>query len=230
MIKDHNRQYGFARRNGVYSGIGPIVATNMERRPAFLLAKASGVFAAFALFALALGCVTATMVNGASIGAEAARGTGDIPRIWGPCFAFGVASVVLPYLVGAFLNRFLRFRFTLSATATALAVAVASVFYRPDASLLRLVPAGALLLVPGMFFSVAAVAASVRLRANAAGAVMALVAAAFLPFAGNYCLSEALAGGGVIPWDYVALAALAAFPAVLAAVLVAVALVRSVDL
>ena len=39
MIKDHNRQYGFARRNGVYSGIGPIVATNMERRPAFLLAK-----------------------------------------------------------------------------------------------------------------------------------------------------------------------------------------------
>ena len=39
MIKDQNRQYGFARRNGVYSGIGPIVATNMERRPAFLLAK-----------------------------------------------------------------------------------------------------------------------------------------------------------------------------------------------
>ena len=39
MIKDQNRQYGFARRNGVYSGIGPIVATNMERRPAVLLAK-----------------------------------------------------------------------------------------------------------------------------------------------------------------------------------------------
>ena len=39
MIKDQNRQYGFARRNGVYSGVGPIVATNMERRPAYLLAK-----------------------------------------------------------------------------------------------------------------------------------------------------------------------------------------------
>lgn len=39
MIKDHNRQYGFARRNGIYSGIGPFVATDMERRPAFLLAK-----------------------------------------------------------------------------------------------------------------------------------------------------------------------------------------------
>ena len=39
MIKDHNRQYGFARRNGVYSGIGPFVATDMERRPAYLLAK-----------------------------------------------------------------------------------------------------------------------------------------------------------------------------------------------
>ena len=39
MIKDHNRQYGFARRNGIYSGIGPFVATDMERRPAFLFAK-----------------------------------------------------------------------------------------------------------------------------------------------------------------------------------------------
>jgi len=39
MIKDCNRQYGFARRNGIYSGIGPFVATDMERRPAFLFAK-----------------------------------------------------------------------------------------------------------------------------------------------------------------------------------------------
>ena len=39
MIKDHNRQYGFARRNGFYSEVGPIVAIDMERRPAFLLAK-----------------------------------------------------------------------------------------------------------------------------------------------------------------------------------------------
>lgn len=39
MVKDHNRQYGFARRNGYYSGIGPFVSTDMERRPAFLLAR-----------------------------------------------------------------------------------------------------------------------------------------------------------------------------------------------
>ena len=39
MIKDHNRQYGFARRNGVYSEVGPFVATDMERRPAYLLVK-----------------------------------------------------------------------------------------------------------------------------------------------------------------------------------------------
>ena len=39
MIKDHNRQYGFARRNGAYSEVGPFVSTDMERRPAFLLAK-----------------------------------------------------------------------------------------------------------------------------------------------------------------------------------------------
>ncbi|MBP5586795.1 MAG: hypothetical protein J6Y92_10640 [Lentisphaeria bacterium] len=39
MIKDQNRQYGFARRDGYYSGIGPIVATDMQRRPAYLLVK-----------------------------------------------------------------------------------------------------------------------------------------------------------------------------------------------
>ena len=39
MIKDHNRQYGFARRNGFYSGIGPLVAADMECRPAYLLVK-----------------------------------------------------------------------------------------------------------------------------------------------------------------------------------------------
>lgn len=39
MIKDCNRQYGFARRNGYYSGIGPFIATDMNRRPAYLLAR-----------------------------------------------------------------------------------------------------------------------------------------------------------------------------------------------
>ena len=39
MVKDHNRQYGFARRDGAYSEIGPFVSTNMERRPAYLLVK-----------------------------------------------------------------------------------------------------------------------------------------------------------------------------------------------
>ncbi len=212
------------------SGTAAVALAHSVSRAAFLLAKATGVFAAFSLFALALGCITATMVNGAAIGAAIAQTSGDIPRIWGPCYAFGVASIVLPYLVGAFLNRFMRFRFTLCATATALAVAVASVLYRPDASLLRLLPAIALLLAPGAFFSVAAVAASVRLKANAAGAAMAIIAALFLPFAGNYCLSEALSGGGVIPWGYVALAMLAALPAVVAAALAGIALVRSVDI
>ena len=39
MVKDHNRQYGFARRDGAYSEIGPLVATDMQRRPAYLLVK-----------------------------------------------------------------------------------------------------------------------------------------------------------------------------------------------
>ena len=39
MVKDYNRQYGFARRDGVYSGFGPFVATDMKQQPAYLLAR-----------------------------------------------------------------------------------------------------------------------------------------------------------------------------------------------
>ena len=39
MVKDYNRQYGFAQRNGYYGELGPYIATDMNRRPAFLLAK-----------------------------------------------------------------------------------------------------------------------------------------------------------------------------------------------
>ncbi len=205
------------------SGTAAVALSHPVSRAQFLFAKACGAYAAFALFALALGSTTVVMVNGAQIGAAAAQDTGGIPRLWGISYACGVASVVLPYVVGAVLNRFFRFRFALSAFATALFVSVASLFYRFDASLLRLLPAIALLLVPAAFFAMAATAAAAHLKMNATTAVCAVLAAAFLPFAGNYCLSNALAGGGEIPWAYVALAAVASVPAVLAAAVAGVA-------
>ena len=105
---------------------------------------------------------------------------------------------------------------------TAIFIALASLFYRPSASLFRLAPAVALLLLPAAFFSMAATSAAALLKTNAASAVCALLVAAFLPFAGNYCLSNALAGDGIIPWVYVAMAAIAVLPATVSAAVVGV--------
>ena len=136
-------------------------------------------------------------------------------------------SIVIPYIVGAVLNRFFRFRFSLAAFVTTLAIALVSLLYRPDASLLRLLPAVALLFIPAAFFSMASTAAAAHLKINATSAVCAVLAACFLPFAGNYCLSAALSGGGSIPWAYVAVAAVAAIPATIAAAIVGTAFTPS---
>ena len=69
-----------------------------------------------------------------------------------------------------------------------------------------------------------------RLKINAASVVMALLAAGFLPFAGSYSLSEALAKGGEIPFAYVGAAFAALVPAVLAFGLIGIALMRDRDL
>ena len=108
------------------SGTAAVALSHPVSRMQFLLAKACGAYAAFTLFALALCAVTAVIVNGSLIGAAVAKKTGDIPRLWGVSYACGVASVVLPYVVGAFLNRVFRFRFALSAFVTTLVIAAAS--------------------------------------------------------------------------------------------------------
>ena len=217
-------------RRELEGGTAAAALSHPVSRAQFFLAKVCGAYAAFALFALAVCGVTATMVNGARLGAELAAKAGDIPRLWGPSYALGVASLVLPYVVGAALNRFWGFRFPLTAFVFTVAVSVASAAYRPDVpELLRLLPAEALLWMPPAFFATAAAAASVRLGTSAATVVSALLVLGFLPFAGNYSLSEALSGGGRIPAGYVASAALAAVPAVLAAAAAGLALMRSRD-
>ena len=169
-------------------------------------------------------------MNGARLGAELAATKGDIPRLWGPSYALGVAALVLPYIVGAVLNRVWRFRFALTAFVSTIAISAASVAYHPDLpELVRLLPAELLLWMPPAFFVTAAAAASVRLKSSAATAVSALLVLGFLPFAGNYSLSEALSRGGQIPVGYVVSAALAALPAVLAAAVAGIALMRSRD-
>ncbi len=218
-------------RREIESGTAAVALSHPVSRAQFFLAKACGAYLAFALFAVAVGSVAVTMVNGASIGAAVAKRTGDVPRLWGVSYAFGVAAVVLPYVVGAVLNRVFRVRFALGAFVVAVVVSVASLFYRLDVhAMTRMASAEALLWLPPLFFVFAASAAAVRLKANAAGAVCAVLVACFLPFAGNYSLSEALSRGGSVSWGYVALAALAALPAVLAAAVAGIAAMGARDI
>ena len=217
-------------RRELESGTAAVALSHPVSRAQFFVAKTCGAYLAFALFAVAVGAMTATMVNGALIGSLVAARTGDVPKLWGPSYALGVAAIVLPYAIGAVMNRVWRFRFTLTAFASTVAIAVASAAYRADLGwIARLLPAEALLWMPAAFFTAAAAAASVRLRANAATAVSSLLVLGFVPFAGNYSLSEALSRGGEIPALYVLQAALAALPAVLAAVVAGLALMRSRD-
>ena len=213
------------------SGTAAVAMSHPVSRMQFFFAKAFGVYVAFAMFAIAVGSVSVSMVNGAAIGANVASKSGDIPKLWGPSYAFGVATVVIPYILGAFLNRFLRVRFALSGFLATLACAVASLFYRMDVhEFTRMLSAMALLWIPPAFFTIAASAASVRMKTSAAVAIVAVLLAGFVPFAGSYSLSEALSHGGSIPWHYVALAALCAFPAILAASVVGVAAMYSKDI
>ncbi len=217
-------------RRELESGTAAVALSHPVSRVQFFFAKACGAYAAFALFAVTVGAVAMTMVNGAAIGAVVAKSTGDIPRLWGPCYSFGVAAVVLPYVAGAFLNRFFRFRFALSAFMTTFAVSVASLFYRPDfAEIMRMLPAETLLFVPPAFFTLVASAASIRLKANGATAICAISVFCFLPFAGNYCIPEALAKGGAIPWVYVLVAVACALPAIAAAALAGVCFMKAKD-
>ena len=204
-----------AFRREVESGTLEMALAHPVSRTSFFLAKTLGAFLAYLVFLLVVMATSLTIVTGAAIGGDIAGRSGDIARLYGPCFAAGVAVIVLPLVAGAALNRFARFRFGLSSFASALLVscAAAAAFFRPTL-FARLAPAFVLVALVALVPLSAAAAFAVRLRANAAAAAAGLVFAISLPAAGNYFLSNALSNGGSISWGYVALAALAAVPAV----------------
>ncbi len=218
-------------RREIEGGTASAALAHPVSRGTFFLAKCAGSAFAFALFAVTVGSVTLVTVRGAAIGGEIAAKTFDIPKLYGPCLAVGVAAIVAPYPVAAALNRFARCRFALSAFLCSAAIAFAGSFLAFDPGLwLRLAPGLALVWFPPLMLIAVAGAASVRLKANAAGAVSALAVAAFLPFAGNYCLSEALSRGGSIPLGYVALAFGALASATLAFLLIGISLFNGKDI
>lgn len=203
-----------AFRREIESGTLEMALAHPVSRGGFFMAKACGALVAYAAFAFIVFAVTLVIVNGAEIGGIIAARTNDIARLWKVSFALGVATLVLPLIVGAALNRFGRFRFVLTSFVCAAALACASLFYCPSVRLyLRLAPAALLLGVMATLLLTAAAAFSVRFKANAAASCVGLVAVGMLPFVGNYYLAEALARGGSVPWAYVGLTTLVSLPA-----------------
>ena len=103
-----------AFRREVESGTLEMALAHPVSRTGFFLAKTFGAFMAYAVFLAIVVATSLVIVVGAAIGGEMAGRSGDVARLYGPCFAAGVAVIVLPLVVGAVLNRFARFRFGLS--------------------------------------------------------------------------------------------------------------------
>ena len=217
-------------RREIESGTLQMALAASVSRHGFFLAKLVGVFAAYLVFAATVASVSLTAVNGAELGGAIAARNGDVARMYGPSLALAVAAIVLPPVLAAALNRFLRFRFVPSAVFISLAVAVAGAccFFRP-ALAARFLPAAVMLVFPATTFMAASAAFAVRWRDNAASAFSGLLFAVALPVLGDYCLSDALAHGGTVPWPHVGLAALATLPFVAAFALLGIRLFKDRD-
>ena len=222
-----------AFRREIESGTLSMALVHPVSRGGFFLAKAAGALAAYLVFAFVVLSVALTTVEGAAVGGAIAAQVGGLARLWGPCLAAGVAVLMLPFVVGAALNRFAGCRFVLSAFAVAaLGAAVLFVWtlLRDAALVLRLLPAFVLIVLFTSVLLLAAAAFSVRFAANASSSALGVFAVLLLPAVGNYYLSDALSAGGTIPWSYVGLAALAVLPAVLFFVLLGIHLMDRRDI
>ena len=208
-----------AFRREIESGTLQMALSHPVSRGGFFVAKTLGAAVAYLVFAATVLATSLTIIEGARVGGAYAERTGDIARLSGPLLAAGVAVMLLPLVIGAALNRFARFRFVPTAIATALMLALlaggASSVLDP-ALLPRHLPVAALLLCPALVLLAASAAFAVRFKANAAAAAVGIVAALCIPAAGNYYMADALSKGGVVPWSYVAIAAIAALPAAVA--------------
>jgi|GEM_PF-1060551 len=223
-------------------------------REMFFFSKTAGAFAGYICFFIVVFASSVTMV----VGAEAAKaysrcaavhdcgasGENLLPEtVWGVSLAINVAVMVVPLILGAFLNRFFRFRFTMTAFVTAVFVSVAgcvlNIFLAWSMlqarmpglyeTVVRLIPVGLLLIAPAAVFLTLASSLSVRLKENAVSSLSALFFLLFIPALGNYYQSQALSRGGELSWSYVAFAFAAILPIVFAFLLFGAFLMRSKD-
>jgi len=219
-------------RREIESGTLEMALSHPVSRTVFFLSKAAGVFLAYLAFAGVVFGTLSVIFEGARVGGVLAAQEGDVARLFGPCLAGGVAIIVLPLVVAAALNRFLRFRYVLSAHVLAVflsAVGFGTVVSLARQDVFRLVPVAALLLLPATVLMSAAAAFAVRLKANVAASCAGLVFAFCVPATGNYYLVDALSRGGALPWTYVGVAALVTVPAVVAFLLLGIHLINGRD-
>ena len=217
-------------RREIESGTREMALAHPVSEVGFFLSKTAGACCAVIVFSLILFSTSVTIVEGARVAGELQRTTGSIATVWGPCVASGTAIVLLPLVIGALVNRFRRGRFVLTAIKTALVLAclsavVFSVRISPD-SVVRLFPAG-ILIVAALFFALfVAAATSSRFAANTAATITAFVVLAALPFIGNYYLANALSRGGTIGFGYLFAALAALLPAYAAVLIIGAALCK----
>lgn len=204
-------------RREVESGTLDMALAHPVSRRQFFLGKVVGAFLAVIVFLTIVFGTLALICEGAIVGANVARRTGDISRVFGPFLAGGMAIIVLPLVLAAALNRFARCRFVHAAFRIALVMAVGFAvvvgFLNPNL-LSRLAPVAVLLSFPVLFMLVTAAALSVRFKANVTASIAGVAFVMAFPAIGNYYLVEALANDGSVSWGYVMLAALCAVPAV----------------
>lgn len=218
-------------RREIESGTASIALAHGVTRRMFFLAKATGVYLAFLVFAITLTALSLTAINGADIGGKIALKTGEIAKMWGPSLSWAMTAIVASPVIGALANRFLGWRYVPAATIFALALSLAAAAYRFDASMvLRLAPGFFALVAPPAVFVFLSSAFAVRLRANAAASASAVVFAVLLPFMGNYYLSDAFADGNAVAFKYIVLAILAAVPLAVAAAMAGIALLEGRDI
>ena len=222
-----------AFRREIESGTMAMALAHPVSRTGFFAAKALGSLVAYLVFVTIVFGTMTVIFEGAAIGGVVARQTGDVARLYGPCLAIGLAVMLVPLTLAAILNRFGRFRFVLTVFALAFGGAVIAgtvIAVLSRGYVLRLVPVSILLMMPAGVLLTAAAAFAVRFKANVAASLTGLVLVVILPAVGNYCLSDALTGGGVVPWSYVGLAALAAMPVLVGFMLLGVRFISKIDI
>jgi len=231
-----------AFRRELESGTLQMALAHPVSRTAFFVSKAAGSFFACCGFSVTVFGAAAVSAVGAEAGWAIAAPKGDISRIWGVSLALNAATMLLPLVAAAALNRFFRFRFAASATRIALACSVAgaaaAVALAQGGGLVpgalglvrRMLPVAVLAAVPSAVFTAAAAAFAVKMRDGAAAGATGLLALAAVPAIGNYYLADALAKGGSLPWLYVLEAAVAAVPFVAGFLVLGSAFLKGKDL